>query len=134
MYFYYFLIFYLENLIHEHCINITPSIFLHILHLPILDLFLIIVICTYTHRYTHRETHVCVCECVRASRSTHVHRSMYNLLNQFSFVNMYMCQDLTTWVWTTYVGAHPWRKPILPLSRHWLLKIWNFTWPGQCNY
>lgn len=38
-------------------ILLSPSISLHIPHLPILDLFLIIVVCTQTHT----DTRVCVC-------------------------------------------------------------------------
>lgn len=108
-------------------ISLSPSISLHISHLPILDLFLIIVVCTQTHT----DTRVCVWK-----QCTHVHRNICSLLNQLNFVHIYMCPclpRLTTQVWTTYVGAHPCRKPILPLSRDWPLKMWNFPWPGRCD-
>lgn len=52
-------------------------------------------LCVYTRIYIH----TCIC----------------NLLSPFSIVGINRCPGLTSWDWTIYVGACPWRKLILLL-------------------
>lgn len=45
---------------------------------------------------------------------------MYVYITYWVCLALLACPGFSTWNWTTYMGAHPWRKLVLPtLQSHW---------------